>query len=284
MKCFDFRLTPVDQQWQQWDQDKIKRVFKSWCKKWAFQIECGKVTGKFHIQARLSCKEGNTTEKAMLSKLSMLISPGDSVYLKPTASQNMGNMFYVVKVDTRVAGPFTDKDRAGYVQKRFRDPVLRPWQQSLLERIEKSQGNDREILMVVDKGGNVGKSFFKGYMESKGAVIIPSTMKDGNDMVRCLMAQVVEGDERVHTVLLDVPRATSQGHWWGLARGLETMKSGFLHDERYNYKKCVIEPPVIVCFMNDTPPEGCMSKDIFKFLEFNFKGKKVDATADASAP
>jgi len=283
MKTFDFRLTPKDQDFLQWDTDKITRIFKNWCKKWAWQIECGKQTKKFHIQARLSCKQKNTTTKAMFERLKCLISEGDSNYLKPTAEQNMGNMFYVIKFDTRVKGPWTDKDNIGYIQKRFRDPVLRPWQQSLLARCSASEGNDREILMVVDKGGNVGKSFFKGYMESKGAIIIPSTMNDGNDMVRCLMAQVNEGDERVHTVLLDVPRATSKRHWWALARGLEVMKSGFLHDERYNYRKVKIEPPVIVCFMNDAPPEGCMSKDIFKFLEFNFKGKNVDATADASA-
>lgn len=283
MKSFDFRLTPVDQEWKKWDQTKIKKVFKDWCKKWAYQIELGKETGKFHIQARLSCKETNTTLKAMGAKLNPLISVGDSYWLKPTAKQNMGNMFYVIKTGTRVEGPWTDKDKIGYVQKRFRNVTLRDWQKKLFEIITNDEDNDRNIYMVLDEGGNVGKSFFKGYMKTKGAILIPATLQDGNDMVRCLAAQVCEGDERVHTVLLDVPRATSQKHWWSLARGLEVMKSGELHDERYNYTTTTIEPPVMVCFMNQKPPAGCMSKDVFKYLDFNFKGKKVDATADASA-
>jgi len=38
-----------------------------------------------------------------------------------------------------------------------------------------------------------------------------------------------------------------------------------------------------VCFMNDTPPEGCMSSDVFIYFDINAEPGKVDATADASA-
>ena len=42
--------------------------------------------------------------------------------------------------------------------------ILRPWQQSLLEHMKPS---DREIIWVIGKKGNEGKTWFQKYMESK---------------------------------------------------------------------------------------------------------------------
>ena len=42
--------------------------------------------------------------------------------------------------------------------------ILRPWQQSLLEYMKPS---DREIIWVIGKKGNEGKTWFQKYMESK---------------------------------------------------------------------------------------------------------------------
>jgi hypothetical protein len=137
--------------------------------------------------------------------------------------------------------------------------------------------------MVHDPDGRAGKSFFKGYQHSLGAKVIPSTMADGGDMVRALMAQVTEGEETIHTVLVDVPRATHAKHWFALARGLETIKQGMLYDERNSWKEATIEPPVVVCFMNSVPPKECMSSDVFKYFDINAKpGTSRDGTADAS--
>lgn len=271
MKTFDFRLTPSKQDVKEWDTAAIKRVFKNWFKRWCFQIECGKATKKFHIQARLSVKVKDSTRNAVVEKLKVLWAEdeGASWYVKPTSENAMGSNLYVMKMDTRVEGPWSDRDGGGYVQKRFRDPTLLPWQERLLKLIKKHQEecNDRNIICVSEPNGRIGKSYFKGYCKSHfGAKIIPATMADGGDMVRCLMAQVEEGDEKVHVVMVDVPRATAPKHWFALARGLETLKQGFLYDERNSWKECTIEPPVVVCFMNDPPPHGCMSSDVFEFF------------------
>lgn len=269
MKVFEFRLTPANQDQASWDETKMIKVLKDWCSKWAFQIECGTKTRKFHYQCRLSAKT-KTTKAAMFKRLSAIMMEGDSWYLEPTSEQNQGNMFYVIKNGTRVRGPWTDKDSGRFVQLRFKDPVLRPWQARLLARIKKHQAerNDRNIIMVCERTGNIGKSFFKGYAEQVlGAKIIPATMQDGNDMIRSLACQVHEGSHDVHIVVMDVPRATHTKHWFSLARGLEIIKQGSLHDERHSFKKVIIEPPVVVCFMNDTPPEGCMSSDVFEYFD-----------------
>lgn len=286
-KTFEFRVTPKDQNWEEWDVDAVKKLFRDWFKRWAFQIECGKNTSMFHIQARLSVKTKNSTVNAVKEILKRIWDEeGTSHYVRPTVEKNLGNMLYVMKTDTRVLGPWTDKDSTGYVQIRFRNPVLRPWQTRLLALIheQKEARNDRNIIMVYEDTGNVGKSFFKGYAKSKlGAKIIPATMADGNDMVRCLAGQVYEGSHEVHIVLLDVPRATHAKHWFSLARELDTIKQGFLYDERHSWKKVTIEPPVVVCFMNDKPPTGCMSSDVFIYFDINAEPvASRDGTADAS--
>jgi len=264
MKVFDFRLTPKNQDHESWDDGAVKKLFRNWCKKWAFQVEVGTETGKYHLQCRLSSK-ANTTKAAMMDRIvNKLRKEGDSYFFEPTAKVNQGNAFYVIKVGTRVRGPFTDKDLSGYIQHRFRDPSPKVWQQRLAAVLDKwvVERNDRNIIYICDEG-NTGKSWFKGWLRStrKDVVNIPSTMADGNDMMRYLCGRVDDGWAGIVTI--DVPRATSQKHWWSLARGLECLKQGFLHDERYTATEKVIEPPQMICFMNTRPPDGVMTEDVF---------------------
>jgi len=264
MFVFDFRLTPKDQDQIQWDEGKIKKLFRNWCKKWAFQIELGKKTRKYHLQCRLSSKT-NTTKAAMMDRIvNKLRVDGDSYDFEPTVKCNQGNAFYQIKEGTRVRGPWTDKDMTGFIQPRFRDPTPKVWQTRLMAVLDKwvVERNDRNIIFICDDG-NTGKSWFKGWLKStrKDVVNIPSTMQDGNDMMRYLCGMVDEAWEGIITV--DVPRATSPKHWFALARGLESIKQGFLHDERYHAKEQTIHPPQMVCFMNTRPPPGVMSKDVF---------------------
>ena len=257
---FDFRLTPSNQDHESWEEGKVTKVFRNWCKKWAFQIECGTTTKKFHWQCRLSSKT-NTTKAAMMKRVvNVLREEGDSYFLEPTANQNMGNAFYVIKQGTRVRGPWTEKDKAHrYVQKRFRDPEPKEWQRRLLAKVLQFKrgdgrwGNDRNIILVQDDGGT-GKSWFKGWVKStqENVVLMPSTMQDGNDMMQYLCTQVEDGWDGI--ILMDCPRATSPKHWFALARGLESMRQGFLHDQRYKGAVKTVEPPQIVAFCTKLPP------------------------------
>ena len=278
MKVFNFRLTPANQDQASWDEHKLAKVLKNWCSKWVFQIEAGARTGKFHYQCKLSSKS-KTTKAAMLNRLNAVILQGDSYCLEPTCEQNQGSMFYVINEGTRVRGPWTDKDvKTRYVQRRFRNPVLKTWQERLATEINRRKENaqkpgyDREILMVHDVGERAGKSFFKGYMKSRGAIVLPLTTVDSGDMVRALMAQVTEGEETVHTVMVDVPRTAHAKHWFALSSGLKAIKQGHLYDERNSWREATIEPPVVVCFMNSVPPkEFSMSLDAFKYFDINAK-------------
>ena len=90
-------------------------------------------------------------------------------------------------------------------------------------------------------------------------------MQDGNDMMQYLHSQVEEGWDGI--VLMDCPRATSPKHWFALARGLESMRQGFLHDQRYKGSEKTIEPPQIIAFCNKLPPDEVMTEDVFWVFE-----------------
>ena len=251
-----------------------------------YLVECGKhyvyqleksESGYVHWQVRLSLKS-KTRAGTFVKQCNAVFGSGFGD-VSPTSNGEAAKMiahgraFYTMKAETRIEGPWSDKDKKPrYVQKRFKNATLKDWQLLLKARIDGQihTANDRHIILVVDKSGNNGKSWFKGYMYSHyGAVVLPSSLPSVNDAIQLLCSNKDIGEGWHGTVLMDVPRATSQKHWWTLAAGLETIKQGFLYDTRYTYTEKVIEPPALVVFCNTEPPEGCMSEDVFKRFIIN---------------
>lgn len=243
--------------------EDVKMVMKEIAKAWMFQLERGE-SGYEHWQIRVSLykKKRKCELIALLNDLEIR-----GFHISPTSNQGRDSL-YCMKADTRIEGPWTDKDKEPpYVQKRFRNPELIPWQVKLVEYLEelKKNGNDRNIVMVMDDGGE-GKSWIKGLMTSrKDAIVVPASCTSPNDMIQFVMSQAEVGGEYI--ILMDVPRGTSPKHWYTLAAGLETIKQGFLHDLRYQGRSKVIEPPQMCCFMNNKPPDNCMTSDVFKWFQ-----------------
>lgn len=185
-------------------------------------------------------------------------------HMSPMSKAGMHSM-YAMKADTRIAGPWTDQDpEPQYVQERYRDVVLRDWQRDLQGKIVElyDERDDRHILIKIDPEGNKGKTWFKGWCATKpNHFVVPSSLSSANEIIEFCASQLPDGWRGV--IIMDVPRATSMKHWWTLAAGLETLKSGYLHDKRYKGRTVVIEPPQIVCFCNVKPPQGILSDDVF---------------------
>lgn len=256
--------------------DAIKLWLKKVAKKWTFQRELAE-DGYDHYQIRLSLKKKTTENVAVKLYRTQW---GDGVGRISVTSQNeadmamiSGDMFYVQKEETRTDGPWTDRDAVPtYVQKRFQKVNLRPWQQELIQecKMQLAQRNDRNIIMVMDATGNNGKSFLRGYAKQRlNWVTVPSTCMTTQEMIQylCSNDKIKEGWHGV--ILMDVPRATSQKHWYTLARGLETIKQGELYDGRYKMQEKIIEPPVMVVFVNALPPPEVMSSDVFQIIHLN---------------
>lgn len=264
--------------------DNLKEIAKAWC----FQKEKGGETGYVHWQMRFSLfkkKRGNELKK-------LLEDLGWTDFHGTPTSNNGRDSLYCMKADTRIEGPWSDKDKKPRpIQRRFNNATFQPWQKNLEALLNdmKEKGDDRHIVMVHDDG-NQGKSWFKAYMlmHRDDVIVLPSSMDKADAMIEFICSLKEIGDLWDGIILMDVPRSTSKKHWYTLAAGLETIKQGILHDKRYAASYKIIEPPQICCFMNDAPPEGCMTKDVFIYFDKTSEfpracASAIDATADASA-
>lgn len=253
--------------------DKIKSFLRKWCKKWTFQRETG-ASGYDHYQMRLSMK----IRKAMKTAVKMCMAQWGPGFGKitPTSGETaemmelMGEAFYCQKEDTRTEGPWTDRDDTGYVQMRFRNGVLKQWQQELQQKmnLQLAMGDDRHIILVYNPSGNIGKSWFRGYMKQRhGWLTVPSSCQNPQEMIQYLASNPKVQDGWKGYIMCDVPRAVSPKHWFTLAQGLETIKQGEWYDGRYSMKEKIVEPPAMCVFVNSKPPPEVMSADVFELIE-----------------
>lgn len=239
---------------------ELKDILREVSKRWIFQIEKCPTTGKEHLQGRVSFKTPKRLKEASEALMKCHVSP---------EVDEKSSTFYCMKPD-RLAGPWSDKDKEKYIQKRFRNPKLLKWQEEAIAKMkhDMESGDDRTINIVVDPVGNHGKSFLMGYMHSHmGALVVPASCTSAEDMIQCVADRTEDGWEGC--ILVDLPRATSTRHWFLLAQGIETIKNGFLYDKRYCFKETVIEPPAILVCCNADPPDGLFSQDRWNFIQID---------------
>jgi len=252
--------------------------------KWAFQKEEGKQraitdadgniiedasdaeeaiadgTGYLHYQGRVSFKAPKRLSEL---KLGEAIKPHWSIESSEHASS-----FYALKEDTRVDGPWTDKDVPRYVPFRLRvgEERLRGWQQWILNRVR--QQGDRKITFVVDRKGGRGKSFLGLWIATHGGVRLPTSLTAVQDFIQAAMATLGSTPEKVRIVVLDVPRScVGVEKWFKFLTALEDIKNGHLCDPRYTWKEIFIEPPQLLVFSNSYPPKECLTGDRFDCID-----------------
>jgi hypothetical protein len=153
-----------------------------------------------------------------------------------------------------------------------KDHPLRPWQVTLLKKLEESF-NDREVIFVIDKVGNCGKSWFTDmYTERHGKCCNVGADKRENISYQLKDIVVEEGTPNV--VFMDAPRA--RGAYVSSAF-LEEIKNGKVVCPKY---KSSIVPlshrPHVVIMMNDYPiknsNERGLSNDRYVYLVIDDAG------------
>lgn len=216
-------------------------IFKEWLLKACDRAVVGKETGQGgyeHWQVRMAFKEPWT-----LQAVSMVL---PTAHLSPTSVRNFE---YIYK-----GGDYwTTWDQ---VLERYRHITLRPWQQEAYCRYITQ--NERQILLVIDRIGNSGKSWLARYIVSRheGRLIPP--MENGKGLVQNAMAEGSTG------YIIDVPRRGKLTYeFWG---GIEQIKGGHLYETRYNYSEKWIEPPKIMVFTNKEPNLNDLSVDRWDLL------------------
>lgn len=235
-------------------EDALRELLKGVAKSYVFQLERGD-GGYNHYQGRLSLFKKRRKGPA-LRLFGEGLAPN---YFEPTISKEYlkGDNFYCMKEDTRIAGPWTDKDVIAPLteqMKLFLKWDLLPWQKSLME--ETKEFDLRKIDLVYDKQGNAGKSLFSEYMEYRGdsEEVPPYRLMD--DIFAWVATRPIK-----KIYIMDMPRGMKKDRLGDLYSGIEVVKNGVAYDKRYSAKKIRFSRPRIIVFTNELPILNLMSAD-----------------------
>lgn len=236
----------------------ILELCRKLAKKWSFQKEQGEGTGYLHWQLRLSLYKKKTFDalKDLLNKEDL-----EGYHLTPSSTNSLkGESFYTVKEDTRVEGPWTDRDETPRSLKtctKMETSGLHPWQAKLLDLVK--DYDDRSIHVVIDKQGNSGKSALcKWVWVNRLGQPVPS-MTSAEDLVQFVMCM-----PESQLYIIDMPRAQKKKSLYGMYSGMENLKNGLLYDKRYKGQFKYINEPNIIVFTNTAPKLRYLSQDRWK--------------------
>lgn len=259
---YDFTLS---EEAYQGDLSDLKSLLTTHCKKWCFQKESGTKTGYVHYQGRVSLKL-----KDRLPGLFRMFGDGTTGWRwSITSSENRDNMFYVIKSDTRIEGPWADNDPPP----KFKTKKLikmetdgpRQWQKTLMEIAEEEDW--RSINFIYDKDGGMGKSTFADWLEYyKDGLRIPPFEKQ-EDILAWVMT--AGANSKKSHMFIDLPRAMEQLKMRSLYAAIETIKEGVAYDKRYHGRIIRFDYPILYVFGNTIPDTSMLSEDRWKFWRVN---------------
>jgi hypothetical protein len=255
----------------------VIEFLKGWAKKWVFQLEEGAENGYRHWQIRLHLFTKKRLQSLIL-QTKHLRPPGYqwtwSVTSAPTHEGS--NFSYVMKEDTRVDGPWTDKD--------FEDPPLLtrqlrefngyelyPWQADLKKMTQSKE--DLLINVVIDTSGNTGKSIFAEHLEYEGLAFEIPPMRSMEDIMQCVMSVRPK-----KAYLIDLPRGMKKDNIADFYSGIEALKNGMAYDKRNQFKMKMFDRPQIFVFTSTPPDLGLLSIDRWKVWVINDQLRLVDMT------
>lgn len=256
------------------DENLLKSSFRNKCKQYAFQLEqsnfeknCGhdagdQQEGYIHYQGRISL-----IKKKSLKALIKFFSEEcfTSIHWSPTSNTvaKRGDDFYVTKTDTRIKGPWTDKDEEIYIPRQIREmDGLRPFQKSIVENAD--VWDKRSINLIYCKHGNVGKSLLVGYCRAHKVGRALPPVNDQKDLLRMVCDLPTS-----KMYLFDMPRSMNKDRLYQFYSAVETIKDGYAYDDRYHFKEKVFDCPNIWIFSNNLPDLDMLSEDRWKIWEID---------------
>lgn len=235
-------------------QELFKKELGKFAKKWVFQLERGAVLGRLHFQGRLSL-----VKKKRHAEIVKQFHPEWNITWLHEYGDEPESFTYVTKDETRVAGPWSDRDQPKYVPRQIRGITLQGWQLELRNHLQ--TWDTRRIHFVVDPAGGIGKSTFVTYMRvMHQAIKIPQSCQTADDMMQYACKMV--GERKTDIIfLIDVPRAVPDKSWGKWISVMEDLKTGFMYDHRYTAVANDIDCPGICLFCNEEPPSFMLTSD-----------------------
>ena len=265
---YDFRYSEGDFKFTD-----IISMLNGIAKSYTFQLEQGD-TGYRHFQGRLSLiKKRRKMEALKLFK----VAPN---YFEPTvnAEHYRGDAFYQMKDDTRIEGPWSDRDKENevYIPRQYRNLIdkLYPYQQYIFDT--RNEFEPRKINLIYDKTGCNGKSTIAAICELYGTGIDVPPMNDMKEIIQLLCDECMSSKLRNPSpIFIDMPRAMDKTRLFGIYSAIEQIKKGKLYDTRYNYRKWWIDSPQLWVFTNVYPERNMLSLDRWNIYVLNDKKELV---------
>lgn len=229
-------------------------------KHYCFQKEQGD-GGYVHWQGRLSLIK-KRRQPELITLLTGLGKPVPN-YLEPTVTveHRTGEAFYALKEDTRIEGPWTDKDKPVYIPRQIREiKELRPWQKSVVDSA--SHWDTRHINLIYCPLGNKGKTTLVGWCRAYNIARVLPSVNEAKDMLRMVCDMPTAS-----MYLFDMPRSMNKERLFGFFSAIETIKDGYAYDDRYSFKEKCFDCPNIWIFSNSMPDFNMLSMDRWKIWE-----------------
>lgn len=253
---------------------------RAWCqknsKKWSFQLEEGEKTGFKHYQGRISLKTKLRFE-TIKSKFK-------GFHWSITSKDNTtGESFYsyTTKEDTRIQGPWSDKDKEIYIPKQYQGKIntLLPWQEEVFELADIYC--DRTIHYIFDNKGNNGKSTLAHLLRIyKNGIILP-IVNDGEKLIQsCCNMLMNKKVLKSVPIVIDLPRAMDKSKLYGMYSAIETIKSGYVYDTRHKYDDWNYDSPNIWIMSNALPDINGLSFDRWKIFHIDDNKELVQLSLD----
>lgn len=141
-------------------------------------------------------------------------------------------------------------------------PTWRPWQAAVI----RAANLPRQIVCVVDRIGNTGKTFLSMWHAWRHKANILPIMKGYQDLMRST-AELLKNQEEIKLLFVDLPRALPKNQLRPLWSALESIKNGYAYDDRYRLNQRLFKPPKIVVFTNAPPDLNYLSRDRWFFID-----------------
>lgn len=243
---------------------KFAECLKKVTNKWVFQLEQGEKTGKFHYQGRMSFKEPKRR-----TEVPKVFPDFPNISIKIEGPDEVKSAFYCMKEDTRIDGPWSDKDGMIYIPRQVREVMdsWYPWQQAIIDSI--NNWEPRRINLIIDKNGCQGKSVVSTYLGASRLASELPYCNDFKDMMRMIYDKQDSWQNKCPAFLMDMPRCLNKQKLHGLYGALEIVKKGYAYDDRYSYKECYFDSPVIWVFTNEQPDLSMLTLDRWAMWEIH---------------
>jgi hypothetical protein len=256
----------------------IRAALAGLSNKWVFQLENGTKRGFVHYQIRLSLNT-KRRESAFVTLLQDTCLRDARVSRTSTEAFQRKKWTYVMKSDTRMEGPWTSEmadDEEQSLRPMLEKLVLRPFQKFIVDHCSKAVPNDREVNILFDPNGSIGKTILAKYLRFKQVATFVPAFTELQDISAMVISKPVS-----KAYVVDMPReflgnSRNCGFW----KGIEALKNGYVFDKRHFFRDRDMPSPLVWVFTNQFPDLSKMTADRWTIWMVDWNGILVHYTKE----